>query len=236
MLRVLGGAVALATTLAAGVARAADIALLHGAGAGQQLQLDRPLSRRQPRLPVGQHHPQSDQSVRHRRRRAGRLQLADRPVRVRRRSRHHRSPAPTIRSRRGNSPIRGSARCAAASATRSTTSCVYATGGFAFGGGQLEVVRPDGAPDPSRLDRRRRRRGRHDANWSARVEYLFVNLAERALHDDRHQQRLRVEPAAPRRELPLLSRRSMTAKLPGSASRHFLGDGTRTARSAFSPR
>ena len=61
---------------------------LHRQSAAQRLQLGRPLSRRQSRLRMGHGRQQPDQAVRLRRRRAGRLQLADRPLGVRCRGRH----------------------------------------------------------------------------------------------------------------------------------------------------
>jgi hypothetical protein len=85
----------------------------------QRLQLERRLCRREPRLPVGQGHQLGRRRAERRHgRRPDRLQLAVRHVGARPRGRHAGLGRAKTRSRVTSSPIRGSARCAAAAATR----------------------------------------------------------------------------------------------------------------------
>ena len=65
-------------------------------------------------------------------------------------------------------------------------------------------IRPVGIPYQRGLDRGRRRRIRLRPDWSAKIEYLYVDLAEQPLHHHRRVERLPVRTGARRRELSLL--------------------------------
>lgn len=87
-----------------------------------------------------------------------------------------RARRPMIGSRPGNSPIRGSARCAAAPATPSTTCCstrpaVSPLANFA--------ARPSACRrrTPMRASPSRGAEMGFAPNWSAKIEYLYVDLA-----------------------------------------------------------
>ena len=104
--------------------------------------------------PMGHGHRQPDATVRRRVRRAGWLQLAERPVRVRHRSRHASLRRRRRASRRGNSPTPGSARCGAAAASRSTTCCST----------------PPRALPTARCERRTSRRGLSESKVAFRMD------------------------------------------------------------------
>ena len=166
--------------------------------------LDRSLSRRQSRLPVGQHHPQSDQPSGIAGGVQGGYNWQTGRVRVRRRSRPHPLGGARHRSRPGSSPIPGSARCAAASATPSTTSWSTARSASRSAAARSSV---GGATE-----------SKTHAGWTAGAGMevgltgalvgagrVPVRRSDRpALCADRRQPRLRIEPAAVRRQLPLL--------------------------------
>ena len=97
------------------------------------------------------------------RRPAGRLQFPVRTIRDRRRRPTSSCPAPKTPSRRGNSPIPGSARCAAAPASPSTISCSTAPAVSPTAACDGEIVGLYREPHADRLDRRPRHGSRPHA-------------------------------------------------------------------------
>ncbi len=122
---------------------------------------------------------QSDQAVRHRRRHRGRLQLAARQFRLSAARPNSICPAPTTRSRRGSSPIRGSAPCAAAPASPSTTCCIFGTAGLAYGELTADTA---GNLSESHTSFGWVAGGGGEVgftpHWSAKAEWLYLDLAD----------------------------------------------------------
>ncbi len=81
----------------------------------------------------------------------------------------------------------------------------YATGGLAYGGGRVDFGALERDADSSRLDDRRGRRGRPDAELDRQGRVSLCAARRPRLRADRRQQRLPVERLPARRELSLLS-------------------------------
>ena len=142
---------------------------------------------------------------RFRRRRAGRLQLAERPVGVRRRRRH-----PGHRRRRYlcaveilQSLVRHRAR--PRSATPSTTSCSTAPAGLAFGELRAETFGLSESHTNAGWTAGVGAEFGFAPNWSAKIEYLYVDLVQQQFHHHRRLERLQLRHGARRRQLSLLT-------------------------------
>jgi outer membrane immunogenic protein len=110
-------------------------------------------------------------------RRSGRLQLAERAPGCSASKATSRRPAPTIPSRRGSSPTRGSARCAAGSATRFNNVLFYGTGGLAFGELRATTFGLSESHTNAGWTAGVGAEMGFAPNWSAKVEYLYVDLS-----------------------------------------------------------
>ena len=123
-----------------------------------------------------------------------------------------RRPAPTIHSRPGSSPTRGSAPCAAASATPSTTSCSYGTGGLAFGELRGETFGLSETHTNAGWTVGVGAEFGLAQNWTAKIEYLYVDLANTNFTITGASNGYRFGRAARRRELSLLTTRNFEKK------------------------
>ena len=131
-----------------------------------------------------------------------------------------RRPAPTIRSRRGSSPTRGSARCAAGSAMRFNNILFYGTGGLAFGELRGETFGLSESHTNAGWTAGVGAEFGLAPNWSAKIEYLYVDLSDSNFTITGMLERLPVRVGARRRELSLLI---ATRKYPVANSRPHRG-------------